>query len=76
MILALLVMLTATGTSGWLMTTEALRSTEWLEETHEALASITLGLVAVHVLAVLVMSALHGEKLVRSMISGRKRGSS
>ena len=43
---------------------------------HEALASLTLGLVVVHVLAVLVMSALHGENLVRAMITGRKRGSS
>ena len=74
MILALLAMLTATGASGWLMTTEGLRSAEWLEEVHEALASITLGLVAVHVLGVLTMSALHGENLVRSMLSGRKRG--
>jgi cytochrome b len=73
MILALLAMLLATGASGWLMTTASFRHAEWLEEAHEALASLTLALVGLHVLAVLVMSAMHGENLVRAMITGRKR---
>jgi cytochrome b len=73
MVLALMAALIATGASGWLMTTDAYRSVRWLEEVHEALASLTLGLVAVHVAAVLVMSAWHGENLVRAMITGKKR---
>lgn len=73
MILALLVMLIATGASGWLMTTQAFGSAEWFEELHEALASLTLGLVGVHVLAVLIMSVVHGENLIRAMFTGRKR---
>jgi cytochrome b len=73
MVLALLDALLATGGSGWLTTTDAYRSARWLEEAHEGLASLTLGLVAIHVAAVLVMSAWLGENLVRAMITGRKR---
>jgi cytochrome b len=70
MVLALMAALIATGASGRLMTTDAYRSARWLEEAHEALASFTLALVAVHVAAVLLMSAWHGENLVRAMITG------
>ena len=36
MILALLACIAATGTTGWMMTTEAFFDSEWLEEIHEA----------------------------------------
>jgi cytochrome b len=72
MILVLIGMLIATGASGWMMTLDSYRSADWLEELHEGLAAVTLALVCVHVLAVVVMSALHGENLVRAMITGRK----
>jgi cytochrome b len=73
MVLALLTMLVATGVSGWLITAEVFGDAEWLEELHEALASLTLALVVVHVLAVLAMSVLHGENLIKAMITGRKQ---
>lgn len=73
MILALLTMLIATGATGWMMTLGTFRSAEWLEEIHEGFAAATLALVGLHVLAVLFMSAVHGENLIRAMFTGRKQ---
>jgi cytochrome b len=42
------------------------------EESHELLARTLLGLIAVHVVAVVVMSVLSRENLVSAMITGRK----
>lgn len=47
---------------------------EWLEDLHEGAAAAMLAVVAFHVLGVIVSSLLHGENLVRSMISGNKPG--
>ncbi len=47
---------------------------EWVEELHGALAWALLGIVVVHVLGVLLSSALHRENLIAAMITGRKRG--
>jgi len=70
---ALLGLCLATAASGWALYEEV--GGEWLEDTHEALAFVTLALVGVHVAGVLASSVLHRENLVRSMITGTKRGS-
>jgi len=44
------------------------------EEVHETLANLMLGLVGVHVAAVVVSCWLHRENLVAAMVTGRKRG--
>jgi cytochrome b len=45
---------------------------EWAEEVHEVLANIMLGIVVIHIVAVVVGSFLHKENLVRAMITGKK----
>lgn len=47
---------------------------EWLGELHEGLAAAMLGLVVVHLIGVFSSSLLHGENLVRAMLTGRKQG--
>jgi cytochrome b len=43
------------------------------EDIHEGLASLTLLLICVHIAGVLLSSMIHGENLIRSMITGYKK---
>jgi len=45
---------------------------EFWEEIHEVAANLTVLLILLHILGVIVSSKLHGENLVRSMITGKK----
>ena len=47
---------------------------EWLAELHEGAANAMLGLVAVHIGAVIVSSLIHRENLVAAMLNGYKNG--
>ena len=73
MILALLAALVGLTVTGPLMTSDAYWGSKVLEKIHEAIANATLVLIALHILGVIVASLEHGEKLVLSMITGRKR---
>jgi cytochrome b len=75
MIIALLVMLAGAGITGYMMTSDVFWGEEWIEDIHEAFANLTVGLVIVHVLGVLFSSLMHGENLVKSMVTGQKRPS-
>lgn len=50
-----------------------LERSERFEEVHEMLAYMLLAMIALHVAAVLLMSAVTRENLVRAMLTGRKR---
>lgn len=69
-ILALLGLAAAVVASGWATYSEV--GGEAFEEVHEAVASVMLAVVGVHIAGVLAGSWLHRENLVRSMITGRK----
>lgn len=73
MIVALLVLLSGTGVTGYMLTTDAYWGAKWAEDIHEAFANLTVGLVVFHVLGVVISSLAEKENLVKSMITGRKR---
>lgn len=84
MIVALFLSLVATGFSGMVVygieghgplagTFVAGWSEDMFEEVHEFFANFTLALVVLHVAGVVVSSRLHGENLVRAMLTGNKQ---
>ena len=73
MVVALMLTLAGICVSGWMMGLDAFWGEDWVEELHEGLVSFALVLVALHVAGVVYESILHGENLVRAMITGKKR---
>lgn len=69
-ILALLGLAALTAATGWANYEHV--GGHWMEELHEGVASTMLGLVVLHVVAVIGSSLLHRENLVAAMIHGRK----
>ncbi len=58
--------------AGW-MTGMSEGAEKTLEEVHETLANVTLGLVVLHLIGVALASLSHGENLVKAMFTGFKR---
>jgi cytochrome b len=73
MILALILAMAGTALTGWMYTIDAFWGVEWVEETHETLATLMLAMVLVHLGGVVLASLRHKENLVRAMVGGRKR---
>ena len=71
-IYALLVLIVLAGASGY-ATYEDIGG-HWMEEVHEAFSNLLLAAVAAHVAGVAVSSLVHGENLVRAMVTGYKSG--
>lgn len=60
------------GMTGWMLFNDLGGS--FVEQGHEALASIMVTIVIIHVCGVLLSSILHNENLIRAMLSGYKFG--
>jgi cytochrome b len=45
---------------------------EWQSDLHEATASLLMGIVVLHIAAVILTSVVHKENLVRAMLTGKK----
>ena len=71
-IVALLGLTLVVTASGWATFNEI--GGDWLEEVHEAVASLMLGIVGLHIAGVVVSSWLHRANLVGAMVTGRKPG--
>lgn len=69
-IVALLALALGVVVTGWATYNEL--GGHWLEEAHEAVASLMLALALLHVVAVVAASLLHHENLVLAMFTGRK----
>ncbi len=75
MVIALLLSLIGVTISGIAMTSNRFWGVEWVEDGHEVLATVTLVLVALHIVGVIYASFENRENLVKAMISGYKRHS-
>jgi len=73
MVLALIVLIAAIATTGWLSTTDAFWGVEWMAKLHERLADAVLVLVVIHICGVALASLRHRENLVLAMLTGLKR---
>ena len=73
MILALLFLVTVTGISGWLTTTDRFFGVWWMEDLHSFSGDALVAFAGIHIVGVIASSVLHQENLVRAMITGKKR---
>jgi len=62
------------GVTGWMHGLDAFWGEEWLQQVHAWLAYALGAFAAVHIVAAVLTSRLHGANLVKGMITGEKAG--
>jgi cytochrome b len=72
MVLALLAGVSATGLTGYLMTTDTWFGDETIQTVHSLLANGMLLFIALHIGGVILASVRHKENLVKAMVTGNK----
>jgi cytochrome b len=72
MIVALLGLVLVAALSGWMSETDRFFGVFWVEAVHSGSANLLIGLIVLHVIGVVMSSLLHGENLIRAMITGRQ----
>jgi cytochrome b len=73
MLIAMLALAAVSALSGWMQLTVRFFGVWWVEAIHAWSSHLVAGLAVVHVVAVVAVSIMQRENLVRSMITGRKR---
>ncbi len=73
MIIMLLLMLGATGGTGWLLTTDMFWGSDIMAGVHAVCANTVLALIGVHLAGVALASWRTRENLMKAMFTGRKR---
>lgn len=72
MMLALMALVLGLGVSGWMQTLDAFWGEAWLQDLHELLGNVLIGLVTLHAIAAIVMGRLERTRLIRAMVTGVK----
>lgn len=73
MVVVLLLTVSATVATGWLMTTDAYYGDDMMQSLHSLCAYGVVGLAIIHVFGVFSASRHHHENLVKAMLTGEKR---
>lgn len=73
MIVVLMLAMSATVVTGWLLTTDAFWGVSWMQHLHDWIAHGMIVLVGLHIAGVTLASYRHRENLVTAMIIGNKR---
>ena len=72
MMLTLLTVVLALGTTGWIQTLDAYWGEEWLQNLHRFIGNFLIGLATLHALAAIVMGRLERTRLIKAMVTGVK----